>query len=230
MAVGYVVVALVVHGAAWTDDSVNEASPEAGALVMVEADRPVQVANSPALVAMTAMCFCCCLTTWFLTKHGFLDFEATPFSWKFRKADGVSDDVNDLPPSDSSDDEARDVKVQTQTSSPYGRYYVRDVKMQTQTSYTDVRTPRPVAPRFVPHLNYNGEVEVGGCRLDWKHFSHGHRSQDLISDARPRDIVVEEVLPYRPLVLQSMCSGSSSSDDMVERTTFGRKHQFQMFG
>ena len=147
---------------------------------MVEADHPVQVApgsdwNSPALVAM---CFCCCLTTWFLTKHGFLDFEATPFSWMFPKADlslrcggpnsvmanGVSDDVNDLPPSDSSGDEAR--KVQTQTSSPYGRYYVRDVKVQTQTSYTDVRTPRPVAPRFVPHLNYNGEVEVGGYRLD----------------------------------------------------------------
>ena len=174
MAVGDVVVAFVVLGAAWADESVNEASPGAGALVMVEADHPVQVANSPALVAMTAMCFCCCLTTWFLTKHGFLDFEAIPFSWKFRKADsvmanGVGDDVNDLPPSDSSGDEARDVKVQTQTSSsPHGRYYVRDVKVQTQTSYTDVRTPRPDAPRFVPHLNYNGEVEVGGSRLDCK--------------------------------------------------------------
>ena len=41
MAVGDVVVALVVLGAAWADESVNEASPGAGALVMVEADHPV---------------------------------------------------------------------------------------------------------------------------------------------------------------------------------------------
>ena len=61
MAVGDVVVALVALGAAWADDSVNEASPGAGALVMVEADdaadHPMQVANSPTVVAMTAMCF-----------------------------------------------------------------------------------------------------------------------------------------------------------------------------
>ena len=45
------------------------------------------------MIAMTAMCFCCCLTTWFLTKHGYLDFEA---DFGVLGIDGQATSVNSL--------------------------------------------------------------------------------------------------------------------------------------